>query len=437
MSALSSHRYQTRQLGFWQRAKEIRLNYYREIATAREEGKLLTTGSLTGPSTLVAGLGPCVHLGGEPYGASIAADPAFSIECAEAVESRGFARDLCAYMRNYWGSMFLDRYYFGGPFPKPDFCIQLHVCDSHGKWYQLVSEHLGIPYFGVDFPVCFTEGDRQVRQDYLVNQMLDSIEWMEKVTGRQYNDELLIEAVRNECLSSSLWGEAMCLNKAVPAPLDQKSIFSLYVVGGFIKHRKEAVDFYQQVRDEVKERVADGIAAVPSERCRLVDDGQPPWYFLRLYRYLEQYGAVVVGSWYTLFLFGHAGEQPDGTWGRAKTPEEMGMPLNSREDAVRALVWWHLDKPNRSVFGSPQGKAALNLRFYKEWGAQGMIMHLNRGCEGLSMFSPEIRLFLLEHGVPVVAFEHNMADKREFDEAQVMDRLDAFMESLDLKKLED
>lgn len=113
------------------------------------------------------------------------------------------------------------------------------------------------------------------------------------------------------------------------------------------------------------------------------------------------------------------------------------MPLNSREDAVRALVWWHLDKPNRSVFGSPQGKAALNLRFYKEWGAQGMIMHLNRGCEGLSMFSPEIRLFLLEHGVPVVAFEHNMADKREFDEAQVMDRLDAFMESLDLKKLED
>jgi benzoyl-CoA reductase/2-hydroxyglutaryl-CoA dehydratase subunit BcrC/BadD/HgdB len=53
------------------------------------------------------------------------------------------------------------------------------------------------------------------------------------------------------------------------------------------------------------------------------------------------------------------------------------------------------------------------------------------------MFTPEIRLILLNQGIPVLAFEHNMADRREFDEVQVMARLDAFMESLGLKQLGD
>jgi len=431
-------RYPTRPLECWQKAKELRFNHYREVAEARERGLLLTTGGLEAPFALVAGVGPFVHLAGEPYGASVATDPTFTIECAEAVEARGFARDLCAYMRNYWGSMFLDKYFFGGPFPKPDLCLQLHICDSHAKWFQLVSEYYGVPYFGVDFPVVFHHGDRKAQEEYLASQMLDCIEWLERVTGRKYDDEKLIEAVRNECLTSSLWGEIMCLNKAVPAPLDQKTIFSLYVQGGLIRDRREAVDFYRLVRDEVRERVEQGVAAVPEERCRLIDDGQPPWYFLRLYRYLERYGAVVVGSWYTIFLIGNVAEQPDGTWGRAPTPEEVGMPLKTREDAVRAYAWWLLTRPawQAGMGGSPEGKAAIHLRIFKEWGAGGMIMHFNRGCEGVCMFASEVRLILLEHGVPLVVFEHNMGDRREFDEVQVLDRLDSFLESLGLKKLE-
>jgi len=49
----------------------------------------------------------------------------------------------------------------------------------------------------------------------------------------------------------------------------------------------------------------------------------------------------------------------------------------------------------------------------------------------------ENRLALIREGIPVLTFESNMADHREFDEAQILDRLDAFMENLGLRKLTD
>src|SRR4030066_318287 len=62
-------------------------------------------------------------------------------------------RDMCAYTKNYIGSMLTNRFYFGGPFPKPTFCLQMHICDNHARWYQLVSEHYNVPFFSIDVPM--------------------------------------------------------------------------------------------------------------------------------------------------------------------------------------------------------------------------------------------------------------------------------------------
>ncbi|MFQ5826428.1 MAG: 2-hydroxyacyl-CoA dehydratase, partial [Dehalococcoidia bacterium] len=222
-------KYETRPLQCWQKAKEMIADYYRDVATAREQGKLLVTGGSSSILPLPAGLGDYVFFGAEPYAAVISTDPQFSLECTEEVEARGFARDLCSYMRNYWGSMFRNRYFFGGEFPRPDFCFTTHICDTHAKWFQQVAEYLGVPYVCVDIPLIPAHyGRHQQKVDYLVSQLWDTIEWMEKVTGRQYDDERLIEAVSNECSALALQGEICLLQQAVPAPLTQKSMFSLY-----------------------------------------------------------------------------------------------------------------------------------------------------------------------------------------------------------------
>ncbi|HLB12887.1 MAG TPA: benzoyl-CoA reductase, bzd-type, subunit O [Dehalococcoidia bacterium] len=435
--------YKTKPLESWRKAKELRLDFYREIAESRSPGaaKLLISGGTESFIALPAGLGDYVFFGGEPYAASLAAsDPKFALECQEAVEAKHMARDACAYMRNYLGSLLLDRYLFGGPFPRADLLLQTHICDTHAKWYQIVRELEGIPYFAVDFvPLRWEETEEGKRQkiDYLSTQLLDAIEWMEQSTGRAYQDDLLIEAVENECLSTALWAECCMLNQATPATMDEKSMYSLYIIAVLMRHRRESVEFYRMLLDELKDRVADQIAAVPTERCRILHDSQPPWHALHIFRYLERYGAVAVGSNYDFGLSGGWYFKEGELLRPATPPMVRGVAFRTREDAVRAMAGWWLGH-NLVVRGlrfSGPGKNALMVQMAREWHCDGAMIHLNRGCEGAAMGQMEARLALAQAGFPVMTYEGNMADPGEFDEARTLARIDTFMESMGLRML--
>ena len=77
---------------------------------------------------------------------------------------------------------------------------------------------------------------------------------------------------------------------------------------------------------------------------------------------MEKYGAVCIGSQYT---HGAGFEwKADGTWGRTKTPVEMGLPLKTREDAIRAFAGlaprgnnFKVDEIHPSVRGQRYGQS--------------------------------------------------------------------------------
>ncbi len=433
MGMASLHKYKTKPLDCWQKAQEMRINHYRDVWEAKERGKILVSGGTKATQTLVAGLGEFEYLGGEPYGATVALDHKLAIECAEAVEARGFARDLCSYMRCYWGSMFLDRGPFGG-FVKPDFCLQLHYCDSHGKWYQVESEHLGVPSFIIDLPPAPEEGLFEHRIEYLVSQFNDAIDWMERITGRKYEDERLIEATKNECLTEVLWAKICELNKAIPAPLSAIHFQTLYVPSVLLRHRKEAVEFCEMLLDEVKDRVENQIAALGTERCRLFHDGVPPW-LSRLPRFPEEYGAVFIGSYYVFTMPGAFRAREDGSLEVAKTPEEEGISLETREDALRVLAKWYMHCRWRSMIYQPSFRIKEIPKMVEDWHGDGVVIHFNRGCEAMSQGLGELRSALRDRGIPTMVYEGNMADPRDFSEAQVIDRLESFFDSLGLTRL--
>ncbi len=429
-------KYPTEPLKCWGKAKELRDNYYRDYATAHERGGLRWTGGAWAFDAIPAGLGDDVYpITGEPYAAGIAFNKKFSLRCLEAAEQKGWARDLCAYMRNYWGSMYLDEYNFGGKYPKPDFAFQDHICCSHAKWYQHVAEYKKIPYFCIDVSVGPYKDLNEDKLTYVVNQMQESIEFLEKVTGREYDDEKLIQAVKNECRCTSVWAEICALNKAVPAPLEEKGMYSLYVLATLKKTDKAIADYYEELRDEVKDRVARGIAAVGNEQCRVMSDTQPPWGFLKIFRYLEEFGTVSIGSLYTFSLEGIWEDKPDGSWGHRTTPMDIGVPMDTREQALRVLADWNLSKPEWQHFYDPHLKSEMMIRIAKEWKLDGVMLHMNRGCEGLSCGIAENRLAIAETGMPIMTFEGNMGDEREFDESKTRDRMDAFMETLGVVKI--
>ena len=79
-------------------------------------------------------------------------------------------------------------------------------------------------------------------------------------------------------------------------------------------------------------------------------------------------------------------------------------------------------------------KTDMMLKIVKQWGVDGAMLHLNRGCEGLSLGIMENKADLAKAGVPVMTYEGNMGDEREFDEVRTQARVDAFMEQLGLKR---
>ena len=72
----------------------------------------------------------------------------------------------------------------------------------------------------------------------------------------------------------------------------------------------------------------------------------------------------------------------------------------------------------------------------KQWKCDAAIIHLNHGCEESVLHQMEMKNALQKMGLPVLTFEGNMADEREFDEARTARQIDLFLtETLGLKKV--
>jgi benzoyl-CoA reductase subunit B len=174
---------------------------------------------------------------------------------------------------------------------------------------------------------------------------------------------------------------------------------------------------------------------VANERCRVMSDSQPPWAFLKIFRYLESYGAVSIGSLYTYGLEGTWETKPDGGWGARTLPWDQGIQMNDRDSALRLYADWNLSKPLWQHFYDPRIKTEMMLQIVRGWKVDGVMMHMNRGCEGLSLGIMQNRIGVAKTGVPVMTYEGNMGDEREFDEVRTKSRVDSFMEQLNLRKL--
>ena len=437
-------------LKIWAKAKQLRDDYYKKFLEAREKGGIRYAGGAVAFHPLAAGLGKDVYnLTGEPYGATCAFFERFGISVQEACDKAGIPRDLCAYVRNYWGSIILDKYLLSdgtviSGWPKPDFYYTQHICCSHAKWYEFANELEGggIPQYAMDVPLLDPRDDQsrfQKAVDYATQQALESIPWMEKVTGREWNFELFCEAAENDNFNRSLWSKIFVLNQNVPAPMEEKSMFTLYVFNSLAPHWKSTRDFYVELKEEVEDRVKRGIGAVTPEKFRFMTDAQPAWAFLEIYRYMEQeYGAVAVGSLYS-GQFGAWGLDENENLIPAKDFTELKIDLKSmkKEQAIRTYVEYLMKGFNGGpTMQANRIKPVTMKSMYKQWKAQAVVMHLNRGCEGLSGGQMQDKLELAKAGIPVFTYEGNMGDPRDYDLGKIKDRMETFMSSLGVEKIQ-
>jgi benzoyl-CoA reductase subunit B len=162
---------------------------------------------------------------------------------------------------------------------------------------------------------------------------------------------------------------------------------------------------------------------------------------ISLARYLEKFGVVCIGSQYDFMLSGgwdyYYDEKDVAHIRAAELPVDLKEKLKTRDGALRALTSWLLDYGLQiKSFRFPMiERRNIVVAIAKDWNCQGVIMHLNRGCEGWAVGQLETRRALVEAGYQVLAYEGNVGDPREFDRKRTFAWIDAFLESNKLKRI--
>lgn len=437
---MSNQLWKTQPLEIWQRAKDLRRRWEKSIA----DNEAVVGQGQTGEVDWAACFPHLNIIEDNPVGAKMATDSSeFSRECRLASEARGWGREICGYHLNCWGAMYLGHQQDGSAFPMRDFSIPFPcVCDQHAKRGQQPMDFSPIPRWQGDYPMYIGPRDEK-REEAMVEHktynVLKQINDIERVFGQEFDDEKFIENIRNRPKLLGYMGEVVGLMASIPAPISVKDFYSFYTMGFLTKvDPEETLDFWRSLRDEVKYRADNQIAAVGNERYRWMEAHPPPWHYLRYYRYMEQYGAVCIGSQYTHATPGFFEKKPDGSWGiRERLDYPADTPIKTREDAIRMVLTKDARAPHHFKIDEYLRPYALN-EFAEFYQVNGAVMPLWRCGVGCAMFRKEQGLRLNEMGVSVLHYEGSQpGDRTDLDERRFFDQLDVWMESQGLRKLTD
>ncbi len=337
-------------------------------------------------------------------------------ECMEAAERMGYSRDLCGYLRNAIGyineGMKKSDQPLGG-LPAPDLIISFGGgCIPAMKIFQAFTEHFKVPTFLADGPQIQPENITSETLEFGVDHFKQLISFLEEQTGKKLDMDRLKEVVRLSDRACELWDEIMDYRCCVPTPFSAAELGVMFVMV-VLPGTQAAIDFLEKFKAEVKERVENGIGCVPEERFRLFWDNIPLWYNMGLFNYFEKFGAVVVAETYS------------AAWSIRLDPEKPLETLARKSMLSFPLV------SNVSL----QKRIDMVLDTCRKYKIDGAILHSNMSCKPISLGQMDVKKELMEQlEIPGVMFEADHMDVRNWNEAQVKNRLDAFMDMLEQRK---
>lgn len=347
--------------------------------------------------------------------ASVCAARQVSVRLCETAERKGFSKDLCSYARCVLGSIFEKEDLPEGGLPEPDFLVtSTCACDTHLKWFQVVSKLLNKPLFLLDVPYNVegfnAENLRSYHVKHYVSQLEELISFLEKQTGTRLDENKLRETMMLSNLTSNLWMEIQNYRKAIPAPMGARDAFSAVYFMLCVPGTPLAVEFYKRLRDEVKERVEKGIGVIEDERCRLVWDNLPMWFNLKFFDYLNDLGAVVVAE-----TFSHV-------WAGNLNPAK---PL---ESLARKYL------PNFANCGI-QRKIDLIVNLVRDFSVDGVILAMNWGCRMMSIGETLVKDAVYERlKVSSLILDIDSSDWRNYNEARVKAMVETFVRTISRKE---
>ncbi len=384
--------------------KELMAKYYQEGEKAGEKRIPVVWITAVSPVEIIyaAGLFPFYP---ENFGA-IAAARKVADKLSMVAETKGYAHDLCGYARCGIGDAYADDHPVG-KIIKPDMLLCCNTqCGSLSKWFEVAGRFYDAPFFLLDVPQIGDKLD-ELAKHYFTEQLKELISYLEEFTGKPFDYDRLKETLRLSNEACRLWNEVLDTAALKPAPF---GFFDACIhMAPIVTWRgtEEAVTYYRTLKNEIEERIKEGITAIPDERYKIYFDHIPLWPKLRWFsNYFAEHNALVTVSQYT------------HSWAYSF---DLDRPIESLvENYTEEFV-------NRSF----DYRVQLKVDLMKKHACDGFVLFSNRSCKPNAFGLYDKRKIISEiTDLPGVVFEADMSDLRFFSEAQVKAKLEPFFEQL-------
>ena len=440
--AKNGQRWETRPLEFWAKAKELRAGWQKSIESKE---KVVGQGNTSEMRCSWTSAFPALTIiEDNPVGAMMQnKNEPYARKARLASEIRGWGREICGYQGNCWGGQFLGYIEDGTQWPKRQLVVPMPcVCDQHAKRGQQARDFENMPQWMSDRLIYFGPFDEERNKAMLEHRVYCSLKILndiERIFGQKCDDEKLVKLIEGNWQIRKYAEELACLMaRTIPAPLSVKDLYSVFTIGGLTKvDPQETLAFWKLVVDEVRWRAENKIAAVGNERFRWIEAHPPSWHYMKYYRYMEQYGAVCLGSQYSYTQGGYLEYKPDGSIGLREIPSyPKDTPIKTREDIVRISLGTEARHTANFKMDEYLRRDAI-VEFAKIMQADGALLAIWRHGVGCTLTRKEQAMYLKEAGLSVMHYEGSQpGDRTDLDEKRFLDQLDTWMESLGLRKLD-
>lgn len=380
---------------------------YQDAQDAKDAGQPVGWSSSKFPAEIAETLGLRVVYP-ENQAAAIGAKHGGQRMC-EAAEGMGYDNDICAYCR-------INLAYAAGfeaeekPMPQPDFVLCCNnICNCMTKWYENIARIHNIPLIMFDIPYSNSPEVPEDYVDYIKAQFYDAVEQLEKISGNKWDEKKFEEVCANANRTAKAWLKACSFAQYKPSPFSGFDLFNHMADVVTARCRVEVAEAFEALADEYEQSVKDGTSTWHyDENFRIMFEGIPCWPVLKtLFTPLKEKGINTTAVVYA---------------------PAFGFTYDNVDELCKA----YCVAPN-SV--SMEKGVEWRENLCRENKVDGVLVHYNRSCKPWSGYMPEMeRRFREDLGIPVVGFDGDQADPRNFSEEQYRTRVEGLYELMEENK---
>ena len=390
-------------------------DYYIELDEAVKAGEpKIAWCTSVGPAEILRALGFLVYFP-ETHSAMLGATRMATDFIPEA-NALGYSPDICSYLTADIGAFVrgvtpLDKIFGIKSIPKPDVLVyNTNQCRDVQDWFEWYGKKFDAPVLGVNT----YRGVGEVTESHIgsiAKQMEALVPPLENVIGKKFDMEEFKKVVQRSRDCSEIWKEILDCAAAKPSPLtffDGTTLMGPAVVG---RGTQAALNVYQELLAELKERIQNNEGVLESEKYRIYWDGMPVWGRLsvhaKLFAGLE--ANVLASTYCNSWIFS------------ALDPED---PFNSMARAYTELFIVRSDEAKEKYIKNM-------LEFFK---VDGVIYHDAKTCPNNSncRYGMPQRLESVT-GLPSLTINGDLNDLRLVSDEQTKTNVEAFIEQLEEK----